>query len=152
MSRASNDVFIVSQYQPTSQQSSQSHPVQIQSSHLPPTSASPSTILKLIAMIYPSFSSLQIEINAKANHFGNKLSFRNHQFSFRTSNITLEDVHYKNFYFIKLYPVNEGINIVDSRKLSKGKVAIDFTSPESLHKFEEKLPLHPNSPTNHHVL
>ncbi|KAH9517502.1 hypothetical protein DERF_008175 [Dermatophagoides farinae] len=100
MSRASNDVFIVSQYQPTGQQSSQSHPVQIQSSHHPPTSSSPSTILKFIAKIYPSFSSLQIEINVKANHFGNKLSSRNHQFSSRTSNITLEDVHYKNFYFI----------------------------------------------------
>ncbi|KAH7641098.1 hypothetical protein HUG17_8567 [Dermatophagoides farinae] len=39
----------------------------------------------------------------------------------------------------RIVPVNEGINIVDSRKLSKGKVAIDFTSPESLHKFEEKI-------------
>ncbi|KAH7638738.1 hypothetical protein HUG17_2771 [Dermatophagoides farinae] len=46
----------------------------------------------------------QIEINVKANHFGNKLSSRNHQFSFRTR-----------------------------------KVAIDFTSPESQQKFEDKV-------------
>ena len=39
----------------------------------------------------------------------------------------------------RIVPVNEGINIVDSRKLSKGKVAIDFTSPESLLKFENKI-------------
>ncbi|KAH9528787.1 hypothetical protein DERF_002701 [Dermatophagoides farinae] len=39
----------------------------------------------------------------------------------------------------KIVPVNEGINIVESRKLSKGKVAIDFTSPESQQKFEDKV-------------
>ncbi|KAH9506246.1 hypothetical protein DERF_010988 [Dermatophagoides farinae] len=50
----------------------------------------------------------------------------------------------------RIVPVNEGINIVDSRKLSKGKVAIDFTSPESASSRIEKEQL-PNmiKPFNH---